>query len=349
MKWGAFMKKKLWAVLAGIACGMLVINAVQIHNLEREVDNLRRELIIQADQTNQIVYGISGDIHSILEEEANQLALSEWEYGKLDVASRSAEILCTVVPKVFNPDTTKASILCNGQEYPMTYGNGQYTAALTLSIFETSEVTAVKMEDGGTVRTQELNWTFEPRYEALMSASASVHGSSTNQHGEGSSIWSANYGITVHVERKGQFRVQSVELVEMLDGKEIGRLPVDLSYEGQAAYAESLSTKNSQIAIPEPQNTTEDGSIYNGSTSFLYPLKKSYQVPNGSVLELYVDVVDGDGLRYRTFVEGVALTESGQPDESRMDEMFIYTNSEPVMIFDAAGNVLYEVDRTLYK
>ncbi|MCI6996986.1 MAG: hypothetical protein MR936_09390 [Eubacterium sp.] len=67
------------------------------------------------------------------------------------------------------------------------------------------------------------------------------------------------------------------------------------------------------------------------------------------MLEFYIDVVDGNGLRYRSFAECIAFTADGEPDDLRVEEKQMYTFAEPILIFDEAVNVIFEIDPELFK
>lgn len=343
------MKMNLPTIIAIAACVLLVFNSIKVIRLQEELERLRSSMSDEIHTVNQNISSIYGDVQEMLEKEANQLAVSEGEYGDIHIDSRSAEIICTVVPKVHTPEVTQAAIVCNGQEYALTYTDEQYTAAIELPLFDRNEFSMVKLSDNGTIRTQELDWIIEPRYEALLLSYAGMGGSASGKPGKGEYIWSTEYAVTINIERKGPFQVQSVELVEVLDGKEINRIPVNLSREGQEAYAEALQ----KTGEPVPEAASMSNEItdigFNGSANFIYFLDKDYHIPNGSLLEWYVDVVDGNGLRYRSFAECVAVTKDGQLDELRMEERQIYAFAEAILIFDESGNVIYEIDPKLFQ
>ncbi len=343
------MRKNLSTFIAIIACVLLAFNTIKISTLQKEVDRLRSNLDNEIHTMNQNISGIYGDVQAMLEEEANQLAVSDWEYGEINVDNRTAEVICTVVPKVYTPGTTQATIVCNGQEYPLSYANEQFTATIELPLFDRNELNMVKLNDNGTIRTQELDWIVEPRYEALLLSYAGMGGSATGKPGNGEYVWSPEYGVTINIERKGEFQIQSVELVEVLDGEEINRTPIDLSAEGQKGYQDAIrKTKN---PVPEFTSGVIDfsGPTYEGSVHFIYYLDKDYHIPNGSMLEWYVDVVDGNGLRHRSFVDCLAVTANGEPDDLRMEEKQVYAFAEAILIFDEAGNVIFEIDPELFK
>lgn len=343
------MKKNLSAFIAIIACVLLAFNTIKISTLQKEVDRLRSDLDDEIYTMNQNISDIYGDVQAMLEEEANQLAVSEWEYGEINVDNRTAEVICTVVPKVYTPDVTQAAIVCNGQEYVLTYANEKFTATIDLPLFDRNELNMVKLNDNGTIRTQELDWIIEPRYEALLLSYTGMGGSATGKPGNGEYIWSPEYGVTINIERKGEFQLQSVELVEVLDGKEINRTPIDLSEEGQKAYQESLRKTGNPVPEFASRINEASGPSYEGSVHFIYYLDKDYHIPNGSMLELYVDVVDGNGLRYRSIAECLAVTSDGEPDDLRMEEKQMFSHAEAVLIFDEDGNVVYELEPDLFK
>ena len=88
---------------------------------------------------------------------------------------------------------------------------------------------------------------------------------------------------------------------------------------------------------------------YSNDAYFFYFLDKEYSIPNGSLLELYVDVVDGNGLRYRSLADCYAVKKDGNPDDIRIEELQMYIHSEAVAIYDADGTLLYTVDEDLFR
>lgn len=339
------MKKNAPTIVSIICCVLLVISLFQISSLRQEVSSLRSRLSNEIDRVNNSVSGIYTEVRSMLEEEANQLSVSEWEYSSIDVDKRTAEVLCTIVPKEYTPDSTEAALVVNGEEAPMTYGDGQYTASIALPLFEESRIEQVLFNDGGTIRTQSLDWHIAPRYEALPSSYAGMSGSTKGTPGQNAFTWDVDYSVHIDVQQKGGFSIQSIELVEMLDGKEVGRLPVDISEAGQHAYIEAAAKAGEAI----PENATSSHAHYDGSASFLYYLDKTYQIPNGSELIIYADVVDGNGLRYRSFAEGMAIGTNGEPDDERTDHLKMFSFAEPIWIFDENGDVIYTIEEELYR
>ena len=340
--------KKLVPILAAVAvCVIVVLESVHIARLEKEVDRLQSYINGQVNTLSRNIDGIYGEVQSMLEEEANQLAESGWEYGEIDVGKRTAEVICTVLPKVYTPNATKASIVCSGREYALTYRDGKYTANITLPLFERSEFSMVKLDDSGTIRSQKLRWVTEPRYEALLLTYAGMQGSATGKPGNGEYVWSVKNAVNTTIESRLPYRIRSAEFVEVLDGKEIRRTPIDLSEEGQKTYKDALLKNNK----PVPEYLAEEKAVgveYEGDKHYIYYLEEEYHIPNGSMMEFYVDVVDGNGLRYRSFADCLAISESGYPDEERMEEKTVYSSAETVVIFDEDGNVVYSLDEGMF-
>lgn len=343
------MKKNISSLIAVLACGLFILSSAKTVRLEKEIDRLRSDLNNDVSNINYNISEIYNDVQEMLDEKANELAISEWEYGDIHIEGKTAEVVCTIVPKVYTPNVTEASIVCNNQEYAMTYSDEFFSAVIEVPLFDRSEINMVKLNDLGTIRIQEMEWIIEPRYEALLRTYSGMGGSAKGKPDKEGYLWSTQFSMSIHIEGNEKFKIQSIELVEILDGKEVNRTPIDTSSEGQAAYAVAIGkTKN---AVPEaPADPTYfDGSMYEGHASFIYFLDKDYTIPNGSMLELYVDVVDGDGLRYRSFAECMAVSSDGMPNEQRMDEKKMYAFAESVMIFDEEGNVIYEINPELFK
>ena len=72
---------------------------------------------------------------------------------------------------------------------------------------------------------------------------------------------------------------------------------------------------------------------------------REFDIPFGSTLELIAEVVDGNGLRYRTVIEYWAVNEKGEP----MDDDYFGLRDLFEQILDADGNILYEVDEADYR
>ena len=343
------MQKNVSAIIASVACVLLAFNSFKIISLQEELDRLRSDMNDEIHTVNRNIDEIYGDVQEMLDEEVNQLAVSEWEYGNIDIDARTAEVICTIVPKIYTPNVTRAVIVCNENEYNLTYVNGKYTATIELPLFDRNEINMVKLNDNGTIRMQELDWVIEPRHEVLLISHAGAGGSAPGKPGDGEYIWSPEYTVVIDIQSKVDFQIKSAELVEILDGKEVNCISIDLSNEGQDAYIEELRKTDEPIPEVALRANEVSGATFKDNLNFVYCLDKDYHIPNGSMLELYVDVVDGNDLRYRSFVECLAVTNDGELDDLRMEETQMYAFAEAVMIFDEADNVIFEISPELFK
>ena len=341
--------KKLVLVLNVLMCVALIFCVVQINDLQNQVNNLRNAINSVDRNLSNDMSNIYQNVHDMLEEESNQLTVSDWEFGNLDVIERTAEIICTVVPKEYNPNTTKAKLISNSAEYMMDYADGKYTIKMNVPLFEMTEIEQVALVDNGTIRTQELDWEIQPRYEALIQAFASNSGEGRGTYGDDAYTWKTNSTIRINIEKKGTFEIKKIDLVEIMDGKEVNRIKVDLSNEAQREYADEISKKGESVPEYLYDKNREETNIYDGYAAFYYPLNKEIVVPNGSEYILYADIKDGYDLTYRCFIECISIKEDGKHDEEREEELRLYSFGEPIMIIAENGDVLFEVDEDLYK
>lgn len=337
------MKKNLSRLAVGAACVLAVFGLFKTASLKQEISRLQSDLNNQIRALNNSINAIYDNVDAMLEEQNNLFSVSNWAYGDIDVEAKTAEVVCTIVPKAYTPGVTQAVMVCGGQEYPMSYADNRYTATLSLPLFEPAGDWQVRLADNGSLRTQRLDWFLDPKSEALLCPQVSIQGTSTGRQGEKGYDWTPAPMVVIDIEKKGAFQVRSVELVEVLDGQEIGRIPVDLTEEGQKAYAEALSKQS--FAIPEPVSTVSASPDYQGHANFLYCLDKLYLIPRGSLLELFVDVVDQNGFRYRCstgFSGCMAVTLEGERDDVRMKEIEMDFYENPILIFDKDGSVIYD-------
>lgn len=339
------MNKNFSKIISVVVSVLLIFCLVEITALKDEISRLRSSLDFEMNQVNNTVYNLYSEVQQMLAEEENQLTTADYHYGNIDIDSKTAELICTIVPKTYTPGITQVSLSGNNREWPLSYENNQYTAVIELPLFDHSEITQVTLNDNGTIRTQTLDWALDPRYETLLMSYVSMYGSASFKSVKDECIWSPRFTAQIDLEQKGDFQIQSIELVEILDGEELARTPVDLSFEGQQAYAKASAKYNESLTVPENLAENTD---FNGFAHFLYFLDKDYHIPNGSTLELYVDVVDGNGLRYRSFAECHAITADGKRDDSISDEKRLYASAEPVLIYDENGTILYQIDSELF-
>lgn len=344
------MKKNISTIISLVSCALVILCLVRINELDREINSLRTNQNSQFSMVNNNISGIYSNVQSMLEEESKQISSCDWEYGKMQADTRTVEVILSVTPKAYTPDVTVVSVDYGKNNCELTYTGSDYRTVIEIPLFETTNVSQLRMEDSGTIRTQDLNWSFCPYTDFLMTVNGGMSGSARGTENGGEYVWTADFTTNIDVYQYGEYEIRSIEIAEVLDGEEIGRIPVDISDEAQAAYYKAIA-ESAGDAVPE--KTVNAGgtsaSLYEGNSHFIYYLNKEYRIPAGSMLELYVDVTDGNGLRYRALLNAAAADGSGNADESRADQLQDYILNGNVLIYDQEGTVLYNADPTLFK
>lgn len=309
------MKKHLPEAAAVLACCLAAACLFQIASLRGEIGSLRSNLSNQISRVDSSVQTIYSTVGSQLEQGASLLAGQEFRYeGEPDLANRTVRLRCMVTPKEFSPGRTVATLYWSGGEAAMTPEQGVFSVVVELPLFSESSVNRVTFSQDGTLRTETLDRYFSPRTELLpcfyASFDGSASGSGGSYHREGS-LW---FDI---VNPQGTEKLpDSVVLIEFLNGVEKGR--ADLISD------DALS-----------------GGWHGNDGQRRYTVDATYEVPNGSTHELWVEVTDEHGLRYRMLVDrwSTDAQGNGSPDENGWS----WQGNEPE-IYDAKGNLLYRPD-----
>lgn len=329
------MKKHLSTIVTVLALAIAVISQFRISNLQGEIRQMENRLNssisnVQSNQSNAIAY-----MQQLMEKEASILTHTDFSLGELDLANKTFVFSGSVTPKEHQPGVTEAFLTVNGKAYPMQLANGVYTIQLDLPLFKEARVDKVEFHEGDVIRTETLDKQWSPRYELLPQINGRLSGSGRGSAVNGVYTWHREGEIRVSVEGKGQtIDVRSVAILEVLDGVEVDRTEIPLT-----------STKSNRNEEPAPEPVPESGFTVRGSETFYHEIDRDFNIPYGSTLELAVEVVDGNGLRYRTVLEHWSVNEKGEnvnDDLMGLRDLF-------EKILDADGNILYEVDEADYR
>ena len=329
------MKKHLSTIVTVLALAIAVISQFRISNLQGEIRQMENRLNssisnVQSNQSNAIAY-----MQQLMEKEASILTHTDFSLGELDLANKTFVFSGSVTPKEHQPGVTEAFLTVNGKAYPMQLANGVYTIQLDLPLFEEARVDKVEFHEGDVIRTETLDKQWSPRYELLPQINGRLSGSGRGSAANGVYTWHREGEIRVSVEGKGQtIDVRSVAILEVLDGVEVDRTEIPLT-----------STKSNRNEEPAPEPVPESGFTVRGSETFYHEIDRDFNIPYGSTLELVVEVVDGNGLRYRTVLEHWSVNEKGE----NVDDDLMGLRDLFEKILDADGNVLYEVDEADYR
>lgn len=344
------MNKNLKNVLVtavSVAAGVLLVTSmIEIRDLRQDIAGLRQEGFYDSEQMNDRISAIYGNVDAMMQRKENELAAYDWEFGEPDFETRTVPLTCTALPKEFSPGITEVTILHEGKTYPMTYDGFSYTVVMDLPVFRTTGDFQVRMNDGGRIRAQALDWKLIPGSEYLYSGSVDWY--FEPDWNEEDEVWTVASGFNVKLEREEKFRITEMELVEVLNGREIGRMPVDLSEEAQKRYAEHTLNVADPRLDSEQETDAEKPKLPDTAGSYVFYLQKDYPLRSGSMLELYLDVTDSDGLRSRFFVECFALGQDGKEDVELIHTV-LNPKPSPVEVYGPDGKLCYRAADELEK
>ena len=338
--------KKIMLILNAILCVALTFSIVKMKNLESQMNDLEYRL----DQIYRSLYTdineIYNNVDNKLEEQKSLFTTFNYGYGKIDIKNNIAEIICTAIPKEYDPNITQMKLVGN-TEYSFKYDNGKYVAKFEIPLFETSLFEHVVLNDNGTKRSQKIDLSLEPRYN-LIQTFAMRHGSDHVDTRDGY-VWKIFETFGFVIDKDGKFNIKSIDVVMTENGKEVNRSRVDISYEGQMKYAEDLAKRDQ--AIPEHVGDlyNKDSTYFENHVGFIYPFNKNFELNENSEYFLYADIVDENNLTYRCFIDSAITKQDGYLDEERMYEHDVISGNDAIMIFDESGKILYEVDTNLYQ
>lgn len=310
------MKQNVKNILLVINTILLVICLVQIANLRAELQNLSSNT---GNQISNILtnlnnsYSYIEEIEEKLEENASIISKSEFEFGEIDIKAGTVEVHAYVIPKEYQPDVTQAFFLCGDEEVPAEYVGGKYMVTLKVPLYEDVSISSVIFKESGTIRTESLDWFFNPRNKLLPFVYAQMYGTTSYGKANGMGTWTFSGDVEVDVKAKyvEEFEVEIAEIVRFMDGKEVERFDITL---------EAMTAHN----------------------TFSYNWNPTYEIPYGSTQELFVDITMKGGMVYRSQISYCRMDEQGNPIE---DEGY-WENPEGD-IYDTEGNLLYSLDEEL--
>lgn len=312
------MKQNLKNILLVINTILLVVCLVQINDLKVEFRNMKTNT---GSQISSILTNLNNSyayIEETLAKEASIVSKAEWEFGEIDITTGTVEIKAYVIPKEYQPDVTQAFFLCGNEEVATEYTDGKYAVTMNVPLFEDVNIPSVLFRENDTVRTESLDWIFNPRNELLPFVHAYNYGSysygkSKDNENMGTWIFSGDLEIDVAAKNIEEFEIEKAEIIRYIDGKETER--IDITLDAMVAH-----------------------------NTFSYNWNPTYEIPYGSKQEIFVEITMRCGLVYRSQISDCGMDEQGNPiDDDR------YLGSMEASIYDTDGNLLYSVDEELYR
>lgn len=323
------MKQYIPWVISLICCVLVFVCMMKISSLQDQLHVMEGSLNAQINTLQSNINSIYNNVDNRLEAQNNLLSASDYRFENAVPAKGTVDVVCTVTPKIFQPEGTTAVILCNGKEYPMTLQEKQFVATIPLSIYETSDVSSVSFQKDGTIQTQALDWYLNPRDLFLPTMHTRFHGSSRGSvEGANTYVWSPEGKLTVDVEQKGglSYTIEHIDLVQYIDGKEVDREELYGKRDENSSYFGGTSA---EVTSEDPFQMDME-------------FDKDFELPFGSTMELCVEMDDGSGVIYRNLLERVIVTADGKLDNSEIG----LWHGAGANIYDEDGKLLYGTDWT---
>ena len=329
--------KKLIPYITTVASVVLsVFCLLQISNIKDDIRRMENDFNNQLSMMRSQQNAMLSHVDERLQAHASILTRKEFTYGEMDLDKKTVELQVTIIPKEHQPGVTEARLVAGDKEYPMELEDGSYVGSIDLPIFEESAVKQVVFREGETVRTETLDWWFTPRYELLPTVNARISGSARGSAQNGVYVWHHTGEARVQVDCDGEILdIQSVSLLEVLDGVEVNRIEIPLT--------NTESTRHDgSAAKPEP---IRPGVTINNGETFYYELDKDFTIPFGSTMRVLAEVVDGNGLRYLACMEHWEIDANGNQVDNRNWSLISLLE----WIISPDGEVLFELDESHYQ
>ncbi|MGI6012734.1 MAG: hypothetical protein ACOX7K_00405 [Oscillospiraceae bacterium] len=155
-------------------------------------------------------------------------------------------------------------------------------------------------------RCARKRWTgISPRYDDLPTLYADVNGPFNIKLKEGTCFLERDQTIHIDINANEPFRVRSATLIEVLDGKETKRTPIDIKPE---TTQEVLETNGMETEAAVSIDNSDD---MHASYYYYNFLTDTLKILFGSTLELYIEVVDSYNLHHRVLVDRQIISDTG--------------------------------------
>lgn len=262
------MKKNPAAIFAAVACLLSALCLYWVSSLQRNLDqNIGNLSSAIYDQ----IGNISSSVYSALEQEASLLADSRWEYGRLDLETRTVPLYLFITPKTVTPGVTTATIFGKGDPIPLALTDGVFGATVRLDLFAQEELTRVVFTEGDTQKTQALHWYLSPQTEFLPVFHSSIFATCKPKGKDTVALEISSVSLNNIYKPRFSPTLLSAQLVEYWGEEEKGRHPL--------LDKEALSGR--MIRLDRPLDLT-----------LTYPQDQDYK--------LYLEITDEWGFHYQT-------------------------------------------------
>jgi len=311
------MKGKFWQIITIVMCIALVFCVVQIDKMNSQLDQLQSNISHQMRDINNGINSIYNNVNNKLEEQVAFLSASAWHFGDADYKAQVVPVEVEITPKEYNPEKTKATLICNDKSYPMNLAGGTYYAQLKLGFFDTMKIDKVLFETDGVVRTELLGWSIVPRYDFLpivnIDSSCTYYGNPNKATG----IYAVEYvgGLNMNIANiRPEQNPNKTTVYVYIDDKLV----------------------NTETLTWDPNMQESDEYYTHGYAEY----KERFEVPYGSTLEIY-GAVQIDGLYHVCKLEQISVAENGNLKEPTEEWRWRGAEGD---IYDSTGKLLHWYD-----
>ena len=304
------MKEKWPRILNIVSIILIIVCIVMIFSLKNEINELKRVINQNQSMLQSNISSISSSLRNELDQQANLINDSGWTVAAIDSENKTVDMDFYVVPKTYSPEKTKASIICNEDEYAMNLENGRYVARITLPLFEQTSVSYVNFMEGDTVRSQELTWYINPRHDVIPDVYMNHFGSMTQNYGKDTITRVYTGSVEIDYDHK-------------LMGKSIENVKVAVAVDGKEIWSDN----------PKLEVVSTD--TY--SSHYRVPFEQTFEIKKGAALLVYAEATDQNGWVYRSVLEDATISDKGNalPNGSLTLESDIY---------DVDGNLIFKAE-----
>ena len=316
------MKKNWQSILTVIMAILLIVCLIQINSLTDRVNQLNTNFTSQINIVRDSINSISRSVNDSLEQQASILSDAVWEYGKIDLEKRTAEVEVTITPKEYDTNT-HAYVSAGTQSFPLTLNNGSFAGTLQLPLFQETYLDKVRFVEGNDTRTEKLDWCVAPMNEALPSIYADLSFSySQSTVKDGKCPVNLNGDLNVNIDGANGVEIESIVLA-VSDGKN-DIMRKDITNEVSSDCDGSMT--------PEAALSLASGE----SRYFYYSVNENLTLESNNKYTVYCELIDANGLCYRS-----ELLELNVDDKSASLGDVTDCGSR-ASVYDSKGNLLYK-------
>lgn len=304
-------QKVVFAVAVTVISIAFIISFVQNIHMKRELRRLDERI---ANMERNLAFGTAGEEEKSL---LTSFEVSEISERKEDMHSGTATYLCSIVPKEFKPGETSVVLIYEGKEYPAAFENGKFVVTLTVPFYESTSITEIQLRENGTVRTEQVSRSFE-EYMQLPVVTTEFQGKVSDEMKKDEALR----------KYKGEFQIcaaglswsfDSVSMIFCIDGEERNRTDVPQKNIAQMQWNREQDISNAEL--------------------FYHSINEVFEIPFGSTFDLYMEMVDEYGLRYRVRAAHAKIDENGKAEEND-----ILWRGVEACIYNRDGKLMYHAE-----